>query len=209
MNIHRILTASFFFALASLTPLGAVAMPSSYATADEAAVAFVDLVRSYSEQRTEYCAWLINTSEGRVRFGTISDGGTDKCPLQWPKPDGTLASVHTHPIWGPGAQDPSSASQVFSEGDYANAESPEAGVPIYLGAPAGHVLRYDPGNSTCWGNTLIRRRFIVVRDLNPSVLGRLPVDPDRRVPLFDLAGKPIPRPDYCRDPGFSSARPSE
>lgn len=72
-------------------------------------------------------------------------------------------------------------------------------MPTYLGAPAGRVLRYDPGGSVCHGKSFITRRFKIVRDLKPSVLGRLPVNPDEKTALFDLMGKPIPRPPYCKD----------
>ena len=125
------------------------AMPSSYATLDEAAVAFVDMVRTYPEQKKEYCAWLLKTPQGRIVFGVISEGDMDHCPSVWPKPVDTAGSVHTHPIWGPGSLNPSSAGQVFSEGDFAHAEHADVRVPTFLGAPAGHILRYDPGGSRC------------------------------------------------------------
>ena len=190
--------APFLVLLAGLaTP--AAALPSSYARLDEAAVAFVDLVRTYPEQKHEYCTWLIKTPEGRVRFGTINEGNMDKCPSTWPKPAGTVGSVHTHPIWGPSAQDAGAAGQVFSEGDFSHAEHAGVSVPAYLGAPAGHVLRYDPGGSVCQGKSFITRRFKIVRDLSPSVRGRLPINPDEKVALFDLMGKAIPKPPYCLD----------
>lgn len=184
--------------LSALAP-AAAAMPSSYAALDEAAVAFVDLVRTYPEQKNEYCAWLIRTPEGRVRFGVISEGDMNKCPSQWPKPAGTVGSVHTHPIWGPGARDAAAAGQVFSEGDFYHAEHADVNVPTYLGAPAGHVLRYDPGGSVCQGKSFITRHFKIVRDLRPSVRGRLPVNPDEKTALFDLAGRAIAKPAYCKD----------
>jgi len=177
----------------------ASAMPSSYASIDEAAVAFVDLVRTYPEQKIEYCTWLVKQPDGRVRFGTINEGNMDKCPSSWPKPAGTVGSVHTHPIWGPGAKDVSAAGQVFSEGDFGHAEHADVGVPTYLGAPAGHVLRYDPGGSLCWGRSFIMRNFKVVRDLSPAVSGRLPVNPGEKKSLFDTGGRMIPRPAYCKE----------
>lgn len=51
----------------------------------------------------------------------------------------------------------------------------------------------------CHGKSFITRRFKVVRDLRPSVRGRLPVNPDEKTALFDLMGKPVPRPAYCKD----------
>ncbi|MDD5302916.1 MAG: DUF4329 domain-containing protein [Elusimicrobia bacterium] len=185
--------------IAALAPMDASATPSSYATLDEAAVAFVDLVRTYPEQRHEYCAWLIKDAGGRVRFGAINEGDMNHCPSSWPKPAGTAGSVHTHPIWGPGSSDPSAASQVFSEGDFAHAEHPDVSVPAYLGAPAGHVLRYDPGGTLCWGRSFISRHFKIVRDAVPSVRGRLPLNPDEKTALYDALGKPVPKPSYCRD----------
>lgn len=184
--------------LSALAP-GAAAMPSSYGSLDEAAVAFVDLVRTYPEQKKEYCTWLIKEPNGRIRFGVISEGDMNRCPATWPKHPATVGSVHTHPIWGPGAQNVESAGQVFSEGDFAHAEHADVGVATYLGAPAGHVLRYDPGGTTCWGKSFIARNFRIVRDLSPTVRGRLPVNPGVKTPLFDQGGKPIPRPAYCKD----------
>jgi hypothetical protein len=184
--------------LSALAP-GAAAMPSSYASLDEAAAAFVDLVRSYPEQRNEYCAWLIKEADGGIRFGTINEGDMNRCPSSWPKPKGTVGSVHTHPIWGPGAKAVDAAGQVFSEGDFAHAEHADVSVPTYLGAPAGHILRYDPGGSACWGKSFIARRFRIIRDLSPTVCGRLPVNPDERTQLYDRGGKPVPRPAYCKE----------
>lgn len=177
----------------------AAAMPSSYASLDEAAVAFVDLVRTYPEQRNEYCAWLIKEPGGRIRFGVINEGDMNRCPSSWPKPAGTVGSVHTHPIWGPGSQDVGAAGQVFSEGDFGHAEHADVSVATYLGAPAGHVLRYDPGGSTCWGKSFIARKFRVVRDLSPTVSGRLPLSSGVKTPLFDRGGKPIAKPAYCKE----------
>lgn len=184
--------------LSALTPR-ASALPSSYATLDEAAVAFVDLVRTYPEQKREYCAWLVKTAQGRIILGAIGEDSMDKCRSQWPRPAGTVGSVHTHPIWGPGAKAVDAAGQAFSDGDYDYAEHAEVSVPTYLGAPAGHVLRYDPGGSLCRGKSFITRRFKIVRDLSPSVLGRLPVNSDERKALFDPVGKPMARPPYCKD----------
>ena len=186
------------FALLML-PGDAAALPTAYASIDAAAIAFVQMVREYPDQKKEYCAWLIKTHEGKVSFGTVNEGDMNRCPSSWPKPAGTVGSVHTHPIWGPNAQDPGAAGQVFSEGDFGHAESAEVGVPTYLGAPAGHVLRYDPGGSLCWGKSFIVRKFKIVRDISPSVRGKLPLDPERRDPLFDVGGKPIPKPPYCQD----------
>ncbi len=185
--------------LSALAP-GAAALPSSYKSIDEAAVAFVDLVRTYPEQKKEYCTWLIKEPGGRIRFGVISEGDMNRCPGSWPKPASTVGSAHTHPIWGPGAKDVGAAGQVFSEGDYAHAEHADVGVATYLGAPAGHVLRYDPGGSTCWGNSFIARNFKIVRDLSPTVKGRLPINSGEKNTLF-VGDRRIPRPPYCKEPG--------
>jgi hypothetical protein len=175
----------------------AAAFPSSYASVDAAAVGFVDLVRSYPGQKIEYCAWLIKGKDGKIVIDTIKEGDMDRCPSSWPKPAGTVGSVHTHPIWGTQALE--AAGQVFSEGDFTHAEHESVGVPTYLGAPAGHVLRYDPGGSSCWGSSFIARKFKVVRDVAPGVAGRLQINSGEKVPLFDLSGKPIPKPAYCKD----------
>jgi len=188
----------FLALLALLGAAPAAAMPSSYATLDEAAVAFVELARTYPEQKKEYCAWLIRAADGRIHIGPPGEGDMDRCRSQWPKPAGTVGSVHTHPIWGP-AGNVGAPGQAFSEGDFAFAEHAEVGVPLYLGAPAGHVLRYDPGGSFCRGRSFIKRNFKIVRDLRPSVSGRLPFEPGESVTLVDLAGKAIPRPHYCKD----------
>lgn len=132
------------FLLLALAPSGAGAAASSYATIDEAAVAFVDLARTYPQQKNEYCAWLIKDNGGRVRFGTINEGDMDHCPSSWPKPAGTVGSVHTHPIWGPGSADVSSAGQVFSEGDFAHAEHADVSGRLPLN-PGQKTALYDAG----------------------------------------------------------------
>lgn len=184
--------------LNALTP-GASALPASYATMDEAAVAFVELARTYSDQKKEYCAWLIKGADGRVFIGPSGEGDMDKCKSQWPKPAGTVGSVHTHPIWGPGSKAIDAPGQAFSEGDFDFAENAGVLVPLYLGAPAGHVLRYDLGGSLCVRKSFITRNFKVVRDLKPGVSDRLPLKSGKKVALYDLAGKPIPRPPYCKE----------
>jgi len=42
-------------------------------------------------------------------------------------------------------------------------------------------------------------RFEVVRDLRPSVIGRLPVNPGQYRQLLDLQGTKLPKPPYCKD----------
>lgn len=182
-----------------MTPTDAAAQARDYATVDAAAVAFVDLVRSYPDQRKEYCAWLIQTPEGRVRWGVINEGDMNRCPSgERPDKKTLVGTIHTHPIWGEGSARADSAGQMFSEGDFAHGEYFK--VPLFLGAPAGHVLRYDAGGSTCWGSSFIARRFKILRDASPSVRGRLPVNSGEKTPLFDTAGKPIPKPSYCVAP---------
>lgn len=179
-----------------LAPSQARAQAADYASVDAAAVAFVDLVRQYPEQRKEYCTWLIKGDNGRVRFGVIREGDFNRCPSDGVLPKGLAGSVHTHPLGGRD-KDPGSAGQVFSEGDFAHGEYFK--VPTYLGAPAGHVLRYDPGGTTCRGRSFITRNFRIVRSAQGVSASSLPIVPGQRAPLFDTVGKPLPRPDYCKD----------
>jgi len=162
----------------------------------EAAVGFVDLVRKFPDQRMEYCAYILKGADGRFTLGRIRQGDMNMCPAERPKPKEAVASVHTHPLWGR-SEDVSAAGQVFSEGDFSFAESAEMHFAEYLGAPAGHVLRYAPGGSVCKGQSFIRRNFEVVRDLRPSVVGRLPINPGKDMPLYDEGGRKLPKPDYC------------
>lgn len=168
-----------------------------YRSEREAAVAFVDMVRKYPDQRMEYCAYILRGADKRYRFSPVRQGDMNHCPADRPKPADAVASVHTHPKGGLDS-DPSAAGQVFSEGDYAFAESAEMNFPIYLGAPAGHVLRYAPGNSFCRGSSFVRRNFEIVRDIHPSVAGRLPVNPGADVALYTEGGSKLPKPSYCR-----------
>jgi hypothetical protein len=163
----------------------------------EAAVGFVDLVRKFPDQRVEYCAYVLKGADGRFTLGRIRQGDMNMCPSERPKPKEAVASVHTHPLWGR-PEDVSAAGQVFSEGDFAFAESAEMSFAEYLGAPAGHVLRYAPGGSACKGQSFIRRDFEIVRDLRPSVRGRLPIEPGKDMPLYDEGGRKLPKPAYCR-----------
>jgi hypothetical protein len=183
--------APLLFLALAFAPRGASAMPASYATLDEAAVAFVDLVRSYPQQKNEYCTWLIR-SPGPCASGR-STRAMNRCP--GPRPTGRQVGT-PHPIWGPGFGRRLGRTGVLGG---ILAEHSDVGVPTYLGAPAGHVLRYDPGGTSCWGKSFIARRFKIVRDLNPGVRGRLPLNPDEKTALYDAGGKPIPKPPYCKD----------
>lgn len=173
------------------------AMSLEFRGEKEAAVALVDLVRKLPDQRMEYCAYILRDEAGRFRFSPIRQGDMNHCPADRPKPANAVASVHTHPLGGRDA-DTTAASQVFSEGDFNFAESAEMNFPIYLGAPAGHVLRYAPGGTSCKGQSFIRRNFGIVRDLRPTVDGRLPVNPGADMPLYSIAGEKLPKPAYCR-----------
>lgn len=175
----------------------AVGASSAYQNEKEAAVAFVDLVRGLKDQRMEYCAYILKGPDSHYRFSLVRQGDMNRCPADRPKPAGAVASVHTHPLGGRDS-DPSAAGQVFSDGDFAFSESAEMNFPIYLGAPAGHVLKYVPGHTFCKGESFVRRDFEIVRDLKPSVRGNLPVNPGADMPLYDVSGKKLPKPDYCK-----------
>ncbi len=170
---------------------------AAYGSEREAAVAFVALVRKYPDQRMEYCTYLLRGADGRFRFSPIRQGDMNHCPADRPKPKDAVASVHTHPQGGRDS-DPSSAGQVFSEGDFAFSESAEMNFPIYLGAPAGHVLRYVPGGTLCKGESFVIRNFEIVRDARSSVRGLLPINPGEKTPLYSQSGVKLPKPPYCR-----------
>jgi hypothetical protein len=169
---------------------------ATYVDERTAAVAFVDMVRKLTEQRMEYCAYIVRGADGRYGFSAIREGDMDKCPSDRPKPKTATALVHTHPLWGRD-RDPSVAGQIFSEADFDFAESDEMHMPIYLGAPAGHVLRYAPGGTSCKGESFVRRDFEFVRDGRPSVRGLLPINPGVDMPLYSESGKKLPKPAYC------------
>lgn len=180
------------------------ATQSSFKTMDAAAVAFVKLVQeNYAGAKNqEYCAWIIAAQDGKFFIGVISeDADMNHCKMPNPRPAGTVASVHTHPT-SAGGSSLDAAGQVFSEGDFAGTEwkGPDGKqtLPGYLGAPAGHVLRYDPGGTECKGSTLIRRNFKVVSGLSAEQVQRLPIVPGKFMPLFDQGGKAVPKPAYCK-----------
>ena len=183
-------------ALAATAEIGKVPA-ASFESERAAAVAFIDMVRKLADQRMEYCAYILRGADGKFGFSPVRQGDMNQCPADRPKPASATASVHTHPLWGRD-NDPSTAGQVFSEGDFAFAESDEMHFPIYLGAPAGHVLRYVPGGTSCKGQSFIRRDFEIVRDARPSVRGQLPINPGADMPLFDVGGRKLPKPSYCR-----------
>jgi hypothetical protein len=171
--------------------------PGKYKTADAAAVGFVDLVRTIPEQRNEYCAYILfEKSDRSYGLSAVRQGDFNQCPADRPKPANAVASVHTHPKWG-GDDVASAAGQVFSEGDFQFADSDEMKFPIYLGAPAGHILRYDNGGTTCQGDTLVKRKFVFVRDAPVSVRGRLAINSGDLTTLYDQAGKKQPKPPQC------------
>lgn len=174
-----------------------LAATATYVSERAAAAAFVDLVRKYPEQRMEYCAYILRGADKRYSLGPIRQGDMNQCPSDRPKPANAVAITHTHPLWGR-SSDVSAAGQMFSEADFAFAESAEMNMPIYLGAPAGHILRYAPGGTFCRGTSFVRRNFEIVRDISPSVVGRLPIDSGADVPLYSESGQKLPRPSYCQ-----------
>jgi hypothetical protein len=179
-------------------PSGAdLAAAAGYASERAAAVAFVELARKNPDQRMEYCAYIVRGPDKRFSLGPTMPGDMNHCPLDStvPAPAGAVAVAHTHPLWGR-PDDVSAAGQVFSEGDYQFAEILH--MPIYLGGPAGHILRYAPGGTFCRGQSFVRRNFEVVRDLAPTVVGRLPVNPGVDAPLYSEAGVKLPKPAYCQ-----------
>jgi hypothetical protein len=174
----------------------------SFASERAAAVAFVELARDtavFPDQRLEHCAFILRGADKRYRLGSVQSGDMDKCPSETPQPSGAVASAHTHPLGGRD-DDVSAAAQVFSDSDFAFAEWPGGPMPIYLGAPAGHILRYAPGGTTCIGSSFVIRNFEIVKDLAVSVDGRLPINPGQKIALFTIGGQPIPKPPYCRAP---------
>lgn len=186
--------------LLSALALSAWAAPKEFPTADAAALHFIDEARREPEQRIEYCAWILELGPRRYVLSERRSGDMNRCPNGDFFPKNTAASVHTHPIWG-AADDVAASGQVFSEGDFGHAEA-QPSKPTYLGAPAGHVLRYDPGGTVCT-RMFITRNFTIVRDLPRSVKGRLELNPGEKKPLLTQAGRPIPRPSYCREPTSS------
>ena len=179
-------------------PADADGAASVFPSEREAAIAFVDMARKLPEQRFEYCAYILRNPNGRFGFGPVRRGDMNHCPADRPKPANAVSDVHTHPRPA-GGDDVSAPEQVFSDSDYAFSESAEMHFPIYLGAPAGHVLRYVPGHTFCKGASYIMRQFEVVRDLRPTVIGRLPVNPGQYLQLYDIGGQKLPKPSYCKD----------
>ncbi|MCM2276701.1 MAG: DUF4329 domain-containing protein [Oligoflexia bacterium] len=165
----------------------------SFPDRDRAAIAFVDFVRAeFPKQFVEYCAYLVRDGAGGVTFRNVTVGSPGSCaPLEWPVPRDAVGLVHTHPQHGERRRDLAASDQIFSETDYEAAESLNPRIPVYLGAPAGHVLRYDPGQTECQGEN-VRHRYVIVR--KPAAAGRLLVSPEefRPVPGASQAA-------YCRN----------
>ncbi len=127
--------------------------------------AFVDMVRSFRTSAWKYCAYIVRGADEELGFTPIRRGDMNRARRTVPsrRPRTRLpATVRIRcgagtPTWGRRPAD------VCPEGDFAFAESDEMHMPIYLGAPAGHVLRYAPGGTSCKGQSFIRRDFEIVR----------------------------------------------
>lgn len=165
----------------------------SYPTERAAAIAFKAIARAEPDQLVEHCA-LILKDGNLFRLGKTYAGTMDSCSIPRPFPPETVADIHTHPIRA-GGTDVAAAGQVFSDTDFGFAEREK--IPLYLVAPAGHILRYAPGGTTCKGSSWITRQFEIVKDLSPSVADKLPIRPGVQAALFDAAGRKIPPPSYC------------
>lgn len=172
---NRLNEVVFACALLSAQASGVLADGSraGYPNADKAAGSFVDFARSsFPNQRIEYCAYILRLPDGSFKYTTPVDGTPDSCPTQ-PKPSGAVAAVHTHPILhAAGKDDLSLSGQMFSENDFLFTYRPDINLPIYLGAPAGHVLRYAPGASECRGD-MVRHGYTTVRGPKPGASGVL------------------------------------
>lgn len=162
-----------------------------FATEKEAAAAFVDAVRAdFPEQRIEYCAFILRRAGGYVYETPPTKGDPDRCPSPARAPAQATASVHTHPIFDPPtAAELSGSAQLFSENDFAYAEA--RGLPIYLGAPAGHILYYRPGATTCRGD-MVRHAYELARPARGGK-GELAIRPDEFVYVAGARAQA-----YCR-----------
>lgn len=180
--------------LASILLMGGVSVArAGYPSADKAAIAFVDFARKqFPEQRIEYCAYIIRLPDGSFNYTTPVDGTPNHCPTH-PKPAGSVAAAHTHPILHAADTDNlSNSGQVFSENDILFTYRSDISLPIYLGAPAGHVLRYAPGSSECRGD-MVKHAYTIVRAPRSSATGAIPLKPTEFV--YAQEGK---KKAYCR-----------
>ncbi len=161
-----------------------------YESTDKAAAAFIDFARTYFKQQfIEYCAEIVKTPQGHYTFKEVVSGTPSSCPSRAKEKD-VAAIVHTHPQDPDNRKNLNSIFQVFSAGDVEAAEWKDKAI-VYLGAPGGHILRYDPGTSQCRGNTVMNP-YKIVRPPDKGTHGKLVIGPRDFVP-FENGRKP----SYC------------
>jgi hypothetical protein len=163
----------------------------NFSSADEAAKAFVNYTKSLSKsQRIEYCVWIYASGEN-FRLGSLIEGDSNQCPRGQIEQSSIVASVHTHPRMF-GGLNLTAPAQLFSDADMGFANYPGTGEYAYLGAPAGHVLKYKRGSSVCRGSSWVQHPYQIIQGPDRGASGSLPFKADEWRQQ-DVGGK-----RYCR-----------
>ena len=162
----------------------------TYSSMDEAATYFVNYVRKhFKTQFVEYCATIKEISSEEFSFTEIYIGSPGGCRLSL-QDDNIKAMVHTHPLDELNNLNLSWVFQVFSANDIEAAEFGSKYV-MYLGAPAGHILRYMPGTSICRPYS-VQNPYVMVRKPSAKSKNQLMISSHQFV-TFDVNEKP----SYC------------
>lgn len=146
-----------------------------FETMDETAKFAINFIRDvFSDQDVEYCLDIVKSSKGYT-FNEITKGTPGACPKS--KKSGeksVVASVHTHPGYIKGNNykgDLGSSIQIPSIGDYAVASY--YNTPQYMGAPGGHILKFDKNDIQCRGNSFYKFDYKIVQAPRSKIGGSL------------------------------------
>jgi len=155
---------------------------SDFTSTDEAARAFVHYVRSLADSsRKEYCTYIVQKESNRYQLLVPSQGNESHCSLHILRESSDLkivGNIHTHPTMFGGSQ-LSAIGQLPSKTDFLFAQSQNAGGVSYLGAPAGHIVKYLPTSISCRGRSWVRYSYQLIQRPFPNAMGTLPFQSDQ------------------------------
>jgi hypothetical protein len=146
----------------------------TFDSSDDAAIFFANLIRDkFPDQKVEYCTFILKESD-KYTIKEVIRGTPGSCPRPNDMDISQIAAaVHTHPgVAGEGASNfLGSSIQLPSMSDYAVAKY--YNIPQYMGAPAGHVLKYTNKSIKCKGSSFIKREYQILQDPSPNSTGKL------------------------------------
>jgi len=147
-----------------------------FPTPDQAAIAFVQYANSRSESDLfEFCSFIIQVGSS-FSFLEPAIGNQNGCKLPNENSSIVIGNIHTHPRRF-GGNDLSAEGQLPSTQDLLFAANPRAGKFSYLGAPAGHIVKYGPQSIRCRGRSWLQIQYELIQQPNSTARGELEFSP--------------------------------